>query len=491
MRYAIVTLDSNVILHVEGPRTFEFLLSPIEIKHNVIIRPFTSEFVYIKQCDNISGIFNIIGNESAKDPTTLTLEKFYVSDCPSNSLMNVTNAQLVIKNSTFRSNGVLVKHTQLPNNHCDQIDLVITNSNFISNFLLQPWRAAISISACDSISMVIVNSQFDSTPISISSFHQVITFMNVYFDTHSKAAIFFHSQSSGQGNSISFLNCSFLAVGKLKASPLLVLFDTEDSMQQSNIIVENSNFEVTSIISGAALNVGSKTKKPKYVNVKVILKNCRFNKCSTEGEGGAVFAKNIKLLTISRCHFLNNSAANGGALHLKNVRVVQLINSSFKSNVANIDGIYASRGGAVHSLMSGLSIVSCSFFDNTANFEGTSLYAEGCLDTSIASSTFTLHQTFDFNPRNAIVVVKSWMDNYSSINISKFVNISYDGPTEHSISMNLILVEGKIKAKAIQGSCPSQHKLRNHSISSGASSFDYRLISIWCERNEQTLRHFN
>lgn len=487
MRYAIVSLNSNVILHVEGPRTFEFWSSPIEIKHNVTIRPFTSEFVYIQKCDNISGIFNITGNDFSKDLTTLSLEKFYVSDCPSNNLVIIANAMLIITNSTFRENGVLVKHN--PNSHCDQIHLVITNSKFISNFLLQPWKAAISISACDSISIVAVNSQFNSTPISISSFHQVITFMNVYFDTHSEAAIFLHSLSSGQQNSVSFLNCSFIAVYKLRASPLLVLLDTEDSMQQSTVLIKNSIFVVNSIVSGAALNVGSTIEKPKHVNVKVILKDCLFNKCSTEGGGGAIFARNIKLLTINRCQFLNNSAADGGALYLKNVQTVQLTNSCFESNEAKFDTTYASRGGAIYSLMSGLSIVGCSFFDNMASFEGMSLHAEGCLDASIAFSTFLLHRTFDFNPRNAIIVMKSWMN--SSISISKSVNISYNSPKEHSTSMNLILVEGKIKAKSIQGNCPFQHKLRNHSITSRASSFDYSLISLWCKRNKQTLRHFN
>ena len=94
---------------------------------------------------------------------------------------------------------------------------------------------------------------------------------------------------------------------------------------------------------------------------------CRFiNNSATDSKGGAIYSYSSDVSVVD-CSFVNNYANEGGGAIYHRYDGVSVVDCSFVNNVANKDG------GAVY-FDDGCSVVDCSFVNNVANKDGGAIY---------------------------------------------------------------------------------------------------------------------
>ena len=101
------------------------------------------------------------------------------------------------------------------------------------------------------------------------------------------------------------------------------------------------------------------------------LRNCVFSYCeSRTGRGGAIYAENGSAPLIEDCTFYGNSSSyDGGAISFWIDAPGTLLRCHFEAN-------RSARGGAVSCVYSSPVFESCTFVDNTANYDGAVLFAD-------------------------------------------------------------------------------------------------------------------
>ena len=184
----------------------------------------------------------------------------------------------------------------------------------------------------------------------------------------------------------------------------------------------NTNFTNCSSLVGGAIYIHGQTDSSQ--TLYTIIKNCTFNNCKANYEGGALGLSD-KYVLVEDCTFINNIANKGSAIMvggIKNVSVLSgnkegsyntICNCTFKNNTGDLEG------GAVHITGNNNLFINCTFVNNTAKLgNGSAIYIIG-ENATINDTRVYNHTSLSgaiFIDGNSAKVINSTFKNNTGIN---------------------------------------------------------------------------
>ena len=149
------------------------------------------------------------------------------------------------------------------------------------------------------------------------------------------------------------------------AAPLI--FDKTDNVKLGSSIIYSTQTGENSKLTLQYITMQNIVINAKYtgalrVGVPLVIDNCTFEKCSQNGQGGAIYCSGK--LDVTNSTFKECQGADGGAIYIANQNTITINNSTFKSNTAK-----SGFGGAigVGTQSSTLNLIGhCTFEGNTA-----------------------------------------------------------------------------------------------------------------------------
>ncbi len=190
-----------------------------------------------------------------------------------------------------------------------------------------------------------------------------------------------------------------------------------------NVVLENIIFKNTVSSNGGGVYIAG---------CNVTLNNCSFINSTATQNGGGIYS--LFDITLNNCKFINDSANQGGGLYLMSNHIVYIKDSYFNNNSALVHGsaaylegigeclisstnftnnIAKFNGGAVFSVVNGISFTKCLFENNSAN-------SGGAIFSNANSNNFT--ECLFLN--NSVKILGGAISAHNKINVycSDFIN---------------------------------------------------------------------
>jgi len=416
------------------------------------------------------------------------LQNLSIRNCHgSEAVMQFVNTELRMYYSEFSNNGVVLRHSQIADDNCTFVKVMITGCVFNNDLVSRPvYEAAVELAGCDVVKLDVTESQFLTAPLIVSAeLHSEVSLTDVMLSGVALRGSSLAITLGPGNNSVSLKHCNVTGHEASHSSPVSI--STNSSPHLSSVQLRDVRFHDNrrQRSRGAALSIFARFARQVSPALNVSVIDCSFANNSADGAqvAGAVYVANVARVMLLRCEFASNVAGDGGAVYIYSSSGVELNECLFTANAAvnQRQANYASRGGAVYAESSHLQLTDSQFINNTAQHRGSALSVSDATGVTLIRCIFTESSTSLPAPDDAIL----WLSARPATSSSAVIKLT-DCRVQSALLNNhlLLTVCGPTSINNTSVSCQSDGmSLRHVALPATLYSAGYQLrqVSVWTQ----------
>jgi len=232
--------------------------------------------------------------------------------------MRLSDATLKLYDSEFVNNGVVLSHSQLADDNCSSISVVVYNCSFVDDVDSRPvYRPGVALAGCRQVRFVATDSTFRTAPVLVVADvngHVRLERVRLIGSSLRGGSL---DVTVGRGdNSVTMKDCDVGGHEASRSSAVSIGADAA-SPRSCDVQLRRVRFHDNRRLrtSGAALSMFARFARAR---LNASLYDCTFveNSAATQQTAGALYIANVDSVRLFRCRFERNAATDGGAVHV-------------------------------------------------------------------------------------------------------------------------------------------------------------------------------